>query len=365
MPIIPEGTRFVLPPEWEWREALKQRLQTLFSAWGYSAVQTPALEFADPHHPQDARAFKLVDRDGSVLALRSEYTTAVGQLVRSDLATAPYPLRLYYAGQLWLRSQTSELGRMREFTQVGVELVGVSSARSDAELLALARESLEVLGVRFQLEIGHPGFVRAVLESSGLPESELAALHDAVDRKAQPELDALLGALDVQGAARVAISALPDLYGGLEVLPAARRIAPSEQAAAALDRLEEAVALSGSEDYILDLGMSRRYSYYTGLTFRAYTPDFGQPLLGGGRYDTGIPGAGFAIGLERAMRALGGPPPAKPVDVLALDLASARMARAAGYRTELALDPGSARQHALERGIRYLALEGRLEEVRA
>ncbi len=366
MPIIPEGTRYVLPPEWERRESLRQSLQEHFATWGYQPIQTPALEFYDPLHPLAERAFKLIDRDGEVLALRSEYTTALGRLIRSDLSAGQLPLRLSYAGQLWLRDQISELGRMREFSQVGVELIGPSSPLADAELLEMAAGALERAGVRFQLELGHPGFVHAVLRSTGLPEAALADLHRAVDGKAQPELAALLDRWSVSGCKRADVLRLTDLYGGAEILPEARALCSTDEASSALDWLQETIGLLGPSDLLLDLGMSRRYGYYTGLTFRAHTPDLGLPLLGGGRYDAGIPGAGFAIGLERLLGALGEPPVSPGAEVLAADLASARWARSQGHRAELAhCPPAQLIDEARRRGARWLAQAGQLVPVRA
>ena len=137
MRLIPDGTRFTLPPEWEWRENLRTRLETVLSAWGYEAVQTPSLEVYDPNHPQAEKSFKLVDRDGTVLALRGEYTTAISNLVRANFPNGPFPLRLRYAGQLWTRARDAELGRQREFTQVGAELMGVSTALADSEVVVI------------------------------------------------------------------------------------------------------------------------------------------------------------------------------------------------------------------------------------
>lgn len=353
LPIIPDGTRFVLPPEWEWRESLKHNIQSVFSQWGYQAVQTPALEIDDASHPLSNRAFKLVDRDGTVLALRSEYTTAVGKLIRTDLSDQPFPIRLQYAGSLWLRSMSSELGRMREFTQVGVELVGASSPRADAELIMMALDALDTLGVRYELELGNPGFVHSVLEETGLPEEKLNVLHNIIDRKATPELRAELEKQGISGDLEARILRLPDLYGGIEILDEALHIAGNDTARAALNHLREVIELTGRKDHLLDLGMSRRYSYYTGVTFRAYTPDFGLPLLGGGRYDSGIPGAGFAIGLERVMAALGNPPGRTEPQAIAVTFEGARQARLDGYRTEFShLDSLEATvQYARERGI--------------
>jgi ATP phosphoribosyltransferase regulatory subunit len=105
VPLIPDGTRFALPPDYEWRESLRSRLEAVLHAWGFDAVQTPALEVYDAYHPQAEKSFKLIDRDGSVLALRGDFTTAVFRMVRAVYPDGPWPLRLRYSGTLWIRSR--------------------------------------------------------------------------------------------------------------------------------------------------------------------------------------------------------------------------------------------------------------------
>ncbi|ALW90417.1 ATP phosphoribosyltransferase regulatory subunit [Deinococcus actinosclerus] len=355
---MPEGTRDVLPPEWAQREAIRAQLSGLFSRWGYRGVEVPALEYASAHHPQDAVAFKLIDSGGQVLSLRSEFTTAVGRLVRTRYPHGPFPLRLQYSGRLWLRAQNSELGRLREFNQLGVELIGVESARSDAELLHLAAAALREVGVGAALEVGYPGFVDAVLEDAGLHGAARAALHDAIDRKSGADVDLLCGQFGLGGETRRTLHALTDLYGGPEVLDAAQALAQGTRAHEAVAHLRRVAALYAGP-LLFDLGVSRRYDYYTGLTFRAYAPGLNQPVLGGGRYalEGGLPGAGFALGLERLMRALAGDLPPEPELVLALDLAAAEAARAQGLHAELAWtdDRADLQAFSAARGIRRWA----------
>jgi len=355
---IPEGTRDVLPPEWAQREAIRAQLSGLFSRWGYRGVEVPALEYASAHHPQDAVAFKLIDSGGQVLSLRSEFTTAVGRLVRTRYPHGPFPLRLQYSGRLWLRALNSELGRLREFNQLGVELIGVESARSDAELLHLAAAALREVGVGAALEVGYPGFVDAVLKDAGLHGAARAALHDAIDRKSGADVDLLCGQFGLGGETRRTLHALTDLYGGPEVLDAAQGLAQGTRAHEAVAHLRRVAALYAGP-LLFDLGVSRRYDYYTGLTFRAYAPGLNQPVLGGGRYalEGGLPGAGFALGLERLMRALAGDLPPEPELVLALDLAAAEAARAQGLHAELAWtdDRADLQAFSAARGIRRWA----------
>ncbi|CAM3176967.1 ATP phosphoribosyltransferase regulatory subunit [Deinococcus deserti] len=355
---IPEGTRDVLPPEWAQREHLRARLSALFRGWGYRGVELPSLEFADPAHPQDRRAFKLIDSGGQVLALRSEFTTAIGRLVRLRFPEGPFPLRLQYSGRLWLRTQTSELGRLREFNQVGVELVGVDTPQSDAELLHLAAAALAEVGVSAQLELGFPGFVDAVLEDAGVSEDVRDALHDAIDRKSGADLELMATRAALAPEVTRTLHDLTDLYGGPEVLDDAARMARGERAQAAVAHLR-AVAAHYGGPLLFDLGVSRRYGYYTGVTFRAYADGLNQPVLGGGRYalDGGLPGAGFAIGLERLTGVLAPLLPPEPEVVLALDLEGALAARAAGFTAELAWTDDQAQLLAFcaARGIRRWA----------
>ncbi len=369
--MIPEGTRYFLPPEARLRRELQERLAGLLYGWGYEPVELPSLEVYDPQHTLAERSFKLVDKNGEVLVLRSEFTTAVAGLLRSNGRLASgQPVRMQYAGTLWLREANAELGRSREFGQVGAELIGVSSPQADAEVLELAWEALRLIGFpEAKIEVGLPALVRDLLDSTGLSDAQKELLRQAIHRKNSPQLGFLLKDYQVHPGLQQAIQALPDLYGGREVLEEVRKLSLSGRAQADLDWLEAVLNLLPEVPLLLDLGRARLLTFYTGLNFQAYTPDFGLPLLGGGRYDGALLpyAAGFALGLERVMEALRLPLSEAPPEVLALDLAMARRLRTEGKRVELAWthDLHDLRAYALDRGIRWLARDGKLEEVRS
>jgi ATP phosphoribosyltransferase regulatory subunit len=384
----PDGTRYVLPDGAARRAEIVATLRDLYRGWGYDLVEVPALERYDAEHPRQAQSFKLSDRDSGVLALRSDFTPALAQLVRAHFPAvaggARRPLRWQYAGTVW-HAIDPELARTREFTQVGLELIGVSNARADAEIIHLARESVRVVGLRPRLEVGNPGFVRVLLDIAGIPEAAgeaqagrdasagRDAIADAIDRKDRRDLFDLLtraGLDDAPGGPMRALLSVPDLYGGLEVLDRAREVAPWPEAQREIGRLEGVLGeFEDASELMLDLAMARRLSYYTGVTFRAYTPDFGQPLLGGGRYDGALlpAAAGFSIGVERLLRATQALRPAlEPAPrVVALDDPAARRLRTAGVRVVRALQPDldGAREEARERRVPFLLVDGRLETV--
>jgi len=281
----------------------------------------------------------------------------------------PGPLRLQYSGQLW-RTVVPDIARTREFTQLGLELVGVSGARADAELIHLAREAVRTVGLAPRVEIGNPGFVRQLFDLAGLSPDVQGLAADAIDRKDQATLQALLSPLRLPLDLNRALLGVPDLYGDVRALKTARDLAPWPETAATCDHLEAVLSeFEDASELLLDLGMARRLSYYTGVTFRAYTFDFGQPLLGGGRYDGALLplAAGFAIGLERLLSALPGVTGDAPPIAVSLVDEPARRLRRAGYRVERALteDVAELRAYARARGIPYLLFESGLEPLTA
>lgn len=349
------------------------RLTELYRAWGYRSVEVPALEHYRPDHPRASQAFKLSDAGGDLLALRSDFTPALARLVRAawpslaDPEARPRPTRLQYAGQVW-HATMPELARTREFTQVGVEFVGARHPRADAELIHLARESVRVVGLHPRVEIGSPGLVKALMDEAATPQRARASLADALDRKDPHDVARMMRELGLEGAAADALRRVPDLYGGPELMLEARELAVGDASRAAIAHLEGVLAeFEDDSELLLDLGMARRLSYYTGVTFRAYTVDFGKPLLGGGRYDGALLpfAAGFAIGLERVTDALGQPSAFPAPRVLATDDASARLLRAAGIVVvrAVAVDPAEVRREARTLGVPWLLTPSGLEAV--
>lgn len=358
--MIPEGTRFLLPPEARLKAKVMGQLQALFLGHGYEPVELPALENYDPLHPLAERAFKLVDKTGEVLALRSEFTTLLAKLLQPHLGEGVY--RFQYAGPLWLREADAELGRLREYTQVGLELLGATGPLADAEVLHLAFAALEALGVEGVVEVGLPSLVGEVLKASGLPEEAQRAAQWAIHRKNLPELQELLTRYPAPEEIAQTLLALPDLYGEKEVLKEAKALPLPPRARQALADLEAALELL-ERPVLLDLGMARRYEYYSGIFFRAYTPGFGLPLLGGGRYDGALwpKAAGFALGVERVLEALRPEGRTEAPEVLALDLKALR--RFAGERRVELFHGEDPLAHARARGIPFLAQGERLWRV--
>lgn len=163
-------------------QALQATLQRHLASYGYVPVDFPVLERADLYLRKlgsqvAALLFDLVDHRGERLSLRPEFT---GSAIRSYLAHAaelPLPVRWQYAGPVF-RDRSPAGGALRQYTQVGCELIGGAGPRADAELIAAAALGLRAAGVATpRVVVGHAGLAPQLLAE--LQVSERARLYIA------------------------------------------------------------------------------------------------------------------------------------------------------------------------------------------
>ena len=318
---LPTGVKIYLPDEAARLRGLQERLLGVFRLWGYREVMTPTFEFFDvlalgTDEALQEGMFKFVDRDtGRMLALRADVTPQIARIAATRLRDRPKPYRLAYRTNVF-RHEAPRLGRMREFYQAGVELLGLDKPEADAEMIAMAIEAFRAARLeRFQMDIGHAGFLRGVFESLGVGGEVVRTLRDALGRKDEAELGRLVGELSIPSATADLLLALPGLQGGAEVIPRAAALVQntrSERAVAGLAEVHRLLTAYGLGDAILlDLAELRGFDYYSGVNFEGYVEGFGAELVGGGRYDqmlarfgTPCPATGFAFDVNRLLLAL-------------------------------------------------------------
>ena len=133
---LPKGTRIYLPDEAARKRHVETRLFEVFGRWGYREIVTPTFEFFDAIASGTDQAlqenmFKFVDRDtGRMLALRADVTPQIARIAATRLRDRPKPYRLAYRTNVF-RHEAPRLGRMREFYQAGVELLGLDKPAMD------------------------------------------------------------------------------------------------------------------------------------------------------------------------------------------------------------------------------------------
>jgi ATP phosphoribosyltransferase regulatory subunit len=318
---LPTGVKIYLPDEAARLRGLQERLLGVFRLWGYREVMTPTFEYFDVLALGTDEAvregmFRFVDRDtGRMLALRADVTPQIARIAATRLRDRPKPYRLAYRTNVF-RHEAPRVGRMREFFQAGVELLGLEQPEADAEMIAMTIEGFRAAGLeRFQIDVGHAEFVRGLFESLGVEGEVARALRDALRRKDTAGLERLAGELRAPANGAALLVALPGFQGRAEVIRRAADLvqnARSERAIAGLAEVHRLLTAYGLADAILlDLSEVRGFDYYSGVNFEGYVEGFGTELVGGGRYDDMLgrfgapcPATGFAFDVNRMLLAL-------------------------------------------------------------
>src|ERR1700675_2944677 len=199
---IPKGVRVFPPEEAALRRWAERRILSVFERWGFQEVITPTFGYLEVFSGDSGEAggekiFKFVDRQTAfLLALRYAPTPQVARLVATTLRHRPLPLRLSYATNIF-RYEAPQAGRQREFVQLGVELIGLERPEADAEMVAMAVEGCQALGLqRFQIDVGQVGYVRGLVDALQVGAEVRRQLVSAIGRKDAFELELVLRELD-------------------------------------------------------------------------------------------------------------------------------------------------------------------------
>ena len=272
-----------------------------FARYGYVPLEPPTVEFASSALVLDERRMlRFLDRDGRLLALRPDVTTAVARVVAQRYREATAPLRLAYFAPIF-REEASMRGSEREYDQAGVELIGDPSLRADAEVIALLADALVGCGLlAAEIDVGHVGFFGGFV--ADLPDTareRVASTARAGD---------LVSAVRLAREAGLSAARTSALERGLRHrsadLAAARKDAPpgSQKALATLDALAPLLEAAGVGAAIrFDLGFIPALPYYSGVVFQVTAPDLGFAIAAGGRYD----GLLSRFGADRAATGFG------------------------------------------------------------
>ena len=310
--LLPEYIQDMLPDE-AWRiESMRSSVLELLRRSGYQLVAPPLLEYVESllindSQDMDLRTFKLVDQlSGRTMALRADITPQVAR-IDAHLLNCQGVTRLCYAGSV-LHTQPAGLMRTRELLQIGAELYGHSGLESDLEVQRLMLQALALLGIDgVHLDLGHVAIFAALVKRAAISPELETALFEALQHKDVPALRDLVGGLpkDMQDA----LLALPQLYGGLEVLQRARSVLPDcTEVRTALHELEQAAAHVQplAHSIGIDLAELRGYHYHSGMVFAAYHEGSHDAIAQGGRYDDvgksfgrARPATGFSMDLRQ------------------------------------------------------------------
>jgi histidyl-tRNA synthetase len=308
-----KGFHDVLPDEsarWEW---IERQARELFARYSFAEIRVPIVErtelfsrsIGETTDIVEKEMYTFADRDGASLTLRPEGTASVVRAYAEHALQQREPVsKLFYLGPMFRRERPQK-GRLRQFSQIGVEVIGRDDAAIDAEVLLLLHDLLAALRVRgARIEINSLGCAacrpayRAVL--LGFGEAHRAGLCENCNRRLERNPLRLLDCKDT--ACHGTTATAPVM---LDHLCAACR--------AHFDAVRAMLAREGVEPR-LNPRMVRGLDYYVRTAFEVVAEGLGaqNAVGGGGRYDgllkalggPDTPGVGFALGIERLVLAL-------------------------------------------------------------
>lgn len=353
----PRGFEDRLGPAIAAEAELIHRASSAYEKWGFQRLDTPAFEFTeslgkflpDKDRPNEG-VFSMQDDDEQWMSLRYDLTAPLARYVAENRQKIGKPFRRWQAGPVW-RNEKPGPGRFRQFTQCDADSVGVPGSAADAEIIMLACDALEAIGVsrgEYSLKINTRRALNAVLSQVASSGSESEADRNGTILRAIDKLDRLGidGVTALLGEGRLDESGDFTKGAGLDAASIDRVIAfvsaGQQDNDATVRALETAIGNTdagsnaigeiksitsimercgyGGNRAAIDPSIVRGLDYYTGPVFEAelnMTAPDGKPLGigsvgGGGRYDdlvarfTGeqVPATGFSIGVSRLIAAL-------------------------------------------------------------
>ena len=193
------GMRDVLPEEVLRHQHILAQLNSVLVGHGYQAIDLPLLEHRDLYVRKlgEELAGKIYEFSfhGRDLVLRPEWTASVLRAYISKMSDSALPLRLRYNGPVF-RYERPQRGTWRQFTQLGVECIGATAPRADAEVLGMACAGLAAADVAaYRITLGHIGIIRALLGSLGVSERTRSVLTWSLERMRARGVDAVRDAL--------------------------------------------------------------------------------------------------------------------------------------------------------------------------
>lgn len=316
----PEGVRDIYGTEYEKKLKVQNFLHEKISLYGYEDIQTPSFEFFDVFGSDigttpSRELYKFFDKEGNTLALRPDFTPSIARCAAKYFMDKNEPLRFSYLGNAFTNVSNLQ-GKLKETTQMGVELVGDASVYADAEVLSVAIESLLNAGLTdFMVSVGNVEYFKGLCEEFSFSEDMEATVHEYISNKNFFGAQEYLLNENVDKAIREKLLKTGELVGSVDVLDTASKLADNNRSKDAIKRLAalyEVLQQYGIEQYVsFDLGMLTQYQYYTGMIFKVYTYGVGDAIVKGGRYDTLLaqfgkkaPAIGFVILIDDLMQAL-------------------------------------------------------------
>ena len=313
-----KGTRDFYPD-------FQRKLNYIFENWrkvakvyGFEEYEGPYIESFDLFSKKsgeeiEAQIYAFEDKGGRKIAIRPEITPTLARMIIQKAGELPKPIRWFSIPRL-NRYERPQKGRLREFFQFNIDIIGEDSILSDFEVIGCAIDSLRIFGLTkddFVLKFNNRKSVQNILESLGFNNSEIAIIYKNLDKKGKIPDEVLWDNLKKELNGKD-IGAIEELFGVGNSIEALRMFVEKYEISedSIIDIIEFYNFISKTEfkDYIeFDISIVRGLAYYTDIVFEIYAKGENlRAIAGGGRYNklisllsdgkVDLPAVGFGIG---------------------------------------------------------------------
>lgn len=309
-PKILKGTRDFLPEDMAKRNLVMSKIRRVFEKYGYDTIETPIIAPAETilgkyGDDGDRLTYNFEDAGERRIALPYDLTVPFARLVAANYSNLPMPFKRYQIQRVW-RAEKPQKGRLREFYQCDIDVIGTRSLIAEAEITKVMVDIFKELGFEnFKVKVNSRRLMNAILESLGL-DGDSAAVIRAIDKMDKIGREGVTEELEKLEVRDSVIEGLFEVFESGDF---------SEFDTSEIDEfLKLCSEFDIEEKYIeFDPFLARGLDYYTGITYEVVCDDVDLgALCGGGRYDDlcglfckeDFSGVGVAFGFERIMLAL-------------------------------------------------------------
>jgi histidyl-tRNA synthetase len=326
-----KGFRDYLPATMLTRERIIDTARGVFRSYGFSPIDTPALEYLDillgkGGAETDKQLYRFQDHGGRDVGLRFDLTVPLARFAAQHIGELGTPFKRYHIATVW-RGENTQRGRFREFMQCDFDTIGTTSVAADVEAILVVNDLLSKLDVgEFQIRINHRGVLNGLIQKLQLAAKSVEVLRvlDKLDKIGAEAVAEELGR--TTGTTRevvqpiISLSILDgdnnELLDALHSLVAGNEVGESgvKRLREILTTLATALPLAAMHRIRVQPAIARGLDYYTGLVLETTLNDL--PAIGsvcsGGRYDNlaelytkqQLPGIGASLGLDRLLAAI-------------------------------------------------------------
>lgn len=323
-----KGTRDYLPQEAELRESIQKIISDNYRENGFMRIMTPAIEDIENLNKSDGGdnlnlIFKILKRgdklqkalaDGDEdslcdMGLRYDLTLPLTRYFAANRQNLPMPFKVIQMDKAY-RAENPQKGRLREFMQCDIDVIGDSEPECEIELIAVTAKTLNAIGIgEFTVRVNDRVVLNAMLAALGFPENELSTVCVSFDKLDKIGAEGVAAELMEKGFDKTAVDKLSEVLSQLPLtLDKVTEIVGAEKTARLSKIITDSKAIAnGRYGVEFDISLVRGQGYYTGTVFEVRSENFGSSVAGGGRYDNlvgkfigeDIPACGFSIGFER------------------------------------------------------------------